>query len=238
MLDFIRQEIEKALRRHWAGMSLLAQVIEPQQEWKAKVRFLASPLPVMDARVAQPAWAVGAQAIAPLKKGDEVLVVFPDGDMAALPVVTHRVFNGMDKPPTAVADEWVLELTDPEGALQVRFKKTAAGTLQVTVQTGNVEITCAQGNATVTCTQGNIQATCSNGDATITAKNAKVLASVEALVDAPSILLGTGATQPVPLGNALKSWLDGHVHPDPQGGNTGPPTAPSPDPSTVVKVKP
>lgn len=238
MLDVMREEIQKALRRHWAGLSLLARVLEPQQEWRVKVRFLTVPLPDVTARVAQPAWAVGAQAIAPLKRGDEVLVVFPDGDLNGLPIVTHRLFNGIDKPPTANPDEFVIDLTDAGGSLQVKLKKTASGSVQLLVETGDVEITCTQGNASVLCPQGSVTVTC---------KNATVTATEQAVVDSPSILLGDGATEPVPLGNQLKSWLDSHVHQvigsDSMGHSINfasqPPSSPLPDAtlSDVSKTK-
>jgi len=53
---------------------------------------------------------------------------------------------------------------------------------------------------------------------------------------AGDILLGAGADEGVPLGNALQTWLDGHEHSHPEG-NTGSPTTSSPDPSEDVKVK-
>ena len=50
-----------------------------------------------------------------------------------------------------------------------------------------------------------------------------------------SIFLGSdSATQGVPLGTSLKTWLDGHVH---SSSGAGSPTTNSPDPSTKVKVE-
>lgn len=55
-----------------------------------------------------------------------------------------------------------------------------------------------------------------------------------AVITSPSLLLGSDqASEGVPLGQQLKKWLDAHVHTLPDG-MTGPPTAPSPDPSKKV----
>lgn len=57
-----------------------------------------------------------------------------------------------------------------------------------------------------------------------------------AVLETPELLLGgEDAEEGVPLGNALKEWLDNHTHTHPEG-NTGPPTSDSPDPSEVVKT--
>ncbi|NLU42214.1 MAG: hypothetical protein GXX08_08420 [Firmicutes bacterium] len=63
---------------------------------------------------------------------------------------------------------------------------------------------------------------------------------VELRIDGPSILHtsdlrlgGEGAAEGVPLGAALKQWLDGHTH---SANGAGAPTQASPDPSQVVKV--
>jgi hypothetical protein len=47
------------------------------------------------------------------------------------------------------------------------------------------------------------------------------------------LLGGSGATEGVPLGSLLKTWLDGHIHPTGVG-PTGVPTTLSPSPSTTV----
>lgn len=63
------------------------------------------------------------------------------------------------------------------------------------------------------------------------------------ILEASQIFLGEGATERVPLGLQLQAWLNKHSHPyswghDPGNGTTGPPIeAPSPDPSSIVKVK-
>jgi len=55
---------------------------------------------------------------------------------------------------------------------------------------------------------------------------------------ANKLFLGSaGATEGVPLGDSLKSWLDNHTHPGDSGGTTGPPDTPSPSPSAKVMVE-
>lgn len=55
---------------------------------------------------------------------------------------------------------------------------------------------------------------------------------------ATKLLLGSsGASEGVPLGNQLKSWLDNHTHPGDSGGTTGAPNSSSPSPSTKVFVE-
>lgn len=63
---------------------------------------------------------------------------------------------------------------------------------------------------------------------------------LELRADGPAILHtsdlrlgGEGAAEAVPLGTALKQWLDGHTH---SSNGAGPPASASPDPSEVVKV--
>lgn len=52
------------------------------------------------------------------------------------------------------------------------------------------------------------------------------------------IYLGDGAGHPLPLGDSLKAWLDGHTHTAPaDGGATSAPTSPSPAPSGKVFTK-
>lgn len=62
------------------------------------------------------------------------------------------------------------------------------------------------------------------------------------IIEGKNVFLGEGAEEGIPLGNKLKSWLDGHTHPytwrDSAGnGVSSPPDSSSPNPSEVVKVK-
>jgi hypothetical protein len=53
------------------------------------------------------------------------------------------------------------------------------------------------------------------------------------IVDAETHLGGDGG-EGLSFGETLKSYLDGHTHPGDSGGTTGPPTSPSPAPSSKV----
>lgn len=58
------------------------------------------------------------------------------------------------------------------------------------------------------------------------------------VIDATSIELGDGATEGVPLGASLKTWLDSHTHISATSGSpTSAPLSSSPDPSSITKVK-
>lgn len=48
---------------------------------------------------------------------------------------------------------------------------------------------------------------------------------------------GSTATEGVPLGDQLKTWLDGHTHTESGGGATTAPTTASPAPSAKVRVE-
>lgn len=53
----------------------------------------------------------------------------------------------------------------------------------------------------------------------------------------PEVILGaTAATEPLVLGNQLKTWLDAHTHPTPMG-PSGPPAAPLPPAALSTKHK-
>jgi len=58
----------------------------------------------------------------------------------------------------------------------------------------------------------------------------------EIIIQGGKVYLGSGdAEEGIPLGNALKQWLDNHTHTY-DGGVTQPPSSPSPEPSKVVKT--
>ena len=54
----------------------------------------------------------------------------------------------------------------------------------------------------------------------------------DVVIEGKNILLGENASEGVPLGDSLKSWLDNHTHAE----LNSPPTSSSPGPSEVVKV--
>lgn len=58
----------------------------------------------------------------------------------------------------------------------------------------------------------------------------------EIIIQGGKVYLGSeDAEEGIPLGNALKQWLDNHVHPY-SGGTTESPSNPSPEPSKVVRT--
>lgn len=65
----------------------------------------------------------------------------------------------------------------------------------------------------------------STGNATVTAPKTTVYGEVH---------LGGAGGEGLSFGESLKSYLDGHTHPGDSGGTTGPPTSPSPAPSSKV----
>lgn len=66
----------------------------------------------------------------------------------------------------------------------------------------------------------------------------KIQPTGEIIIDSTSnVYFGEGSTDGLALGTSLKSWLDTHVHSDPQGGNTGAPTSGSPNPSSKFFVE-
>lgn len=68
-----------------------------------------------------------------------------------------------------------------------------------------------------------------DGSCYITLKN-----NGDVIIESSNIKLGSGATESIPLGDSLKSWLDSHVH---SSSGTGVPTTTSPNPSTKGKVE-
>jgi phage baseplate assembly protein V len=139
------------------------------------------------------------------EQGDEVLVAFVHGDMR-FPIVLGGLYNGVDKPPTART-----------GGQDQKIIRTRTGH-EILLDDGGKEIriTTAQGGTmTVTATGG------------ITIKAPKVT------IDADTIELGAGATEPAVLGNALLQAFIQHTHPV-AGAATGPAT---PLPPTVLATK-
>lgn len=76
------------------------------------------------------------------------------------------------------------------------------------------------------------------GDVALDCANATVTASGNAILEGSQISLGQGASQPVPLGTVLNTWLSTHMHTGNMGAPTSPPVVgPSGILSTSVKTK-
>jgi hypothetical protein len=71
----------------------------------------------------------------------------------------------------------------------------------------------------------------------INCKNAKIKASSKAIVDAPAIELGEGATEAVIKGTTFAQIFDNHIHPTPVGPSSKPTTPMQPSLSQIVKTK-
>lgn len=118
-----------------------------------------------------------------------------------------------------------LHLQLPKGGDKIKLTVTSDG--QITLETDlNINIKSKNG-------QINVQALSEINvisEAPVTVKGETIIA------DSSSVLLGTGASEPVPLGNQLKSWLDNHTHIDSDGGSTSAPTSQFNGLSSVVKT--
>lgn len=139
--------------------------------------------------------------------GDMVLVGHIDGD-ANDQVVLGYFFNDIDYPPGAQAGEFYY--IHKSGSF---IKFTSDGKLSLN---GNVEIDLTAPTINITVT----------GNANVNAANINLAASSALSMTSPSISLGASgqSTGGLTIFDALKSYIDNHVHTDPQGGNTGAPT--------------
>jgi hypothetical protein len=113
-----------------------------------------------------------------------------------------------------------------------------SGNIKESVMLGNKEIVISVGDYKVNITTGNVSITTSLGSVTISGSaNVKVSGlTVEseaivnnvmkaggiAIIDSPIIQVGNGATQPIPKGFELISWLASHTHVAPFGPTTPP----------------
>ncbi|MEV4319031.1 phage baseplate assembly protein V [Actinocrispum sp. NPDC049592] len=150
---------------------------------------------------------------------DEVLVAFIHGDMR-FPIVLGGLYNGVDKPPTARKDgqdqkiirtkhghEVLLDDTQDKAA--VRIKSAAGHLLEMDDQGKEIRITAAEG-----------------AGITITAKGDVTVKAPKVTIDASSVDIGTGANEPLVLGNALLQAFNSHTHAS-QGAPPTPPLTPS-----------
>lgn len=137
--------------------------------------------------------------------GDEVLVAFFQGDMRQ-PYVLGGLYNGKKKPPTA-----------HNNGRDQKIIRTRAGH-QILFDDKSKEITISTATGAKVILKD-------SGEITLEATTVKV--------NADSIDLGGGSTEPVVLGNSLLQAFIQHTHPAP-GGVTGPA---SPLPPTVLAKK-
>lgn len=139
--------------------------------------------------------------------GDQVIIAFDREDQDA-GVVIGRFFTDVEQPPAAPSGEfWIVHKTGNY------LKFTNDGNVSLNV-TGNLNATVG-GNMTANVT----------GNANTNAAQANVTATSSASVTAPTIKLGaSGQTLLQFVTSAFMALFNGHTHPDPQGGNSSPPT--------------
>lgn len=153
----------------------------------------------------------------PLAVDDVVLVAVPNGDPSAGPVIIARMWRAADRPPADVR----AGQDDADGH---------------PVPTADRVIRVQAGQRLVVRVSG------SGGDVDIRVEGS---GNVNLVVDSGKVLVGaTSGGEPPALATTLKSyldtvktWLDAHVHPDPQGGSTLAPPVPSPSVPTIAATK-
>lgn len=144
--------------------------------------------------------------------GDQVLVVYENGDFSSGTIVA-RVFSVAQKAPSVPSGEiWALHST---GAF---IKLVTSGDISVNT-VGNLTATVA----------GNMTSTVS-GNANVTATGSATIKAASAVLQAASIKLQNSGTALLSLLNSLFSqWAATHVHSNGNGGaNTGAPTTSPP----------
>lgn len=125
--------------------------------------------------------------------GDEVLVAFVHGDMR-FPIVLGGLYNGVDKPPTARND----------GRDQKIIRTRAGHEILLDDGAKEIRVTTAEG-----------------GTVTVAADGSITLKAPKVTVEADSVDLGGGSSEPAVLGDTLLAEFVRHTHPAP-GGTTGP----------------
>jgi len=173
--------------------------------------------------------------------GDEVLVAF-DHDDVNHPFVLGFLWNGKDKPPETNTHKRLIKsvkghsilLDDNDGSEKIEV--TTVGNSKITMDDPNKSITITTSGGlkiTMDDTSNSITIQASKS-VTVETNEATVKASTVA-VNASSISLGEGASQPAVLGTNLVAYLNqlipllkSHIHPGTGGGPAPVVTSPSP----------
>lgn len=173
--------------------------------------------------------------------GDEVLVAFEHED-AEHPFVLGFLWNGKDKPPETSSHKRLIKsvkghtilLDDNDGSEKIEV--TTSGNSKITMDDPNKSITITTSGGlkiTMDDTSNSITIQASKS-VTVESNEATVKASTVA-VNASSISLGEGASQPAVLGTNLVAYLNelipllkSHIHPGTGGGPAPVVTSPSP----------
>lgn len=170
--------------------------------------------------------------------GDEVLMAFIHGDMR-LPVVLGGLYNGKDKPPSYRSDSKDEKVIRTKARHQLTFVDTQGQeAIKLETQGGQVALfSDQQQKISITSTGGHkvelddqsqkITIQTSGGDTiTIDSSGITLQASATVSIVAPSIELGSGASQPLVLGMAFMALFNAHVHPTAAPGPPSPPATP------------
>jgi hypothetical protein len=203
--------------------SIKAQVRSPDgsMQWTALPLLLDCPVVPMRGG--------GCTLTFPITQGDECLVIFAsrciDAWWSAGGVQVQSEFRMHDLSDGFVIAGPFSQATKISGwstsAVQLRSNDGEAY-LQLNPTSHEIDIVTP---ANWTATVGGSTTFNVTGNASITAENVSVTASNSASVTAPSISLGAAAQSLLSLvTSAFMTLFNGHTHPDPQGGNSSPPT--------------
>lgn len=209
-------------RRYYGVHEAIVDTVEgdPAKEGRVKLRFprFDGGREVSDwCRVAQLYAGGGYGSFFPPEKGDEVLVAFVQGDMR-IPIVLGGLYNGKDKPATSREKDKDQKLIRTRGGHQVLLDDTSSDkAVRITTADGHAVHLDDKGSQVVVETpKGRVKITLADGGTvTVSATTVKIEAS--------TIELGAGATEPAVLGNALMTLFNAHAHTL---------TAPAPIPTT------
>lgn len=155
-------------------------------------------------------------------KGDVVLIEFPDGNPNE-PVVVGTAVD-------CTAIPFLQRAYRPDGGGFNRLAVRVAPRDASDRETGHVEIEVARqddGSVEVTASDAiDITVGAPGSEVTIAVRDGKmtITASVEVVVDAPSVKLGTAASQGVLKGLTAQGIYDSHLHGSPFGPTTPPTT--------------
>jgi phage baseplate assembly protein V len=216
-------------QRYYGVVPALVEAVEGDDEGRVKLSF-----PWFDAgtvtdwcRVSQLYAGNGYGACFVPEQGDEVLVAFVHGDMR-FPIVLGGLYNGKDKPPTARTDGRDRKMIRTRHGHQLVFDdEPGHAAVRVTSAAGHVVELDDEGTAIrVTAAAGGTVSVRADGAITLTSTDSVTLDAPKVTLRSRAIDLGGGATEPVVLADRLSVAYDGHVHPAPGSGTTGPPTVP------------
>jgi len=204
MIDLIRHEIQKTLSR--LTFFAIGEITKIDfGNYQAQAKILTSGMKTNWLRIGTDYSGDGFGEVKSLNIGDEVLIVFLDGNPGAQGIIISRLF-GKDVPPELAEDEY--------------FLHHKSGTKIMVRQNGNIEVT----------TKSDLKFFLDDAAKKITLDST----SDKIFMDSAGIKIGSESSgQALVLGYKLLVWLASHTHVSaPPGSPTSPP-APSPDQSLL-----